>query len=191
MWHRRRRGRLGVKTKHRKALLRNLVRGLVFHRQIQTTLVRAKETSRFADQMVTLAKAGTLAARRQLIRHLGSAEVASKLMDQIAPSLKDRNGGYTRVLKLGFRPGDGASTALVQFSVPIEIVEREKKPKKEKKPKPPKAHPEEKEEKKPVKEKTEKPKEEKKKPKAEKGKPEIFKRSSTIKPSTVVAIMVL
>ncbi len=157
MWHRRKRRRLGVKTKHRKALLRNLVRGLVFHREIQTTLARARETSRLADKMVTLAKAGTLAARRQIIRHLGSPEVAKELMDRIAPNLKDRNGGYTRVLKLGLRAGDGAERALLQFSVPIEVVEKEKKPKKEKKP---------------AKEKAEKPKEEKKKPKAEKGKPE-------------------
>jgi large subunit ribosomal protein L17 len=135
MWHRKKRHRLGVKTKHRKALLRNLVRNLAFHRQILTTLARAKETSRVADQMVTLAKKGTLAARRQLIRRLGSSEVASLFMDQIAPRLRDRKGGYTRVLKTGTRPGDGAQQALLEFSVPIEISQKEAKPKKEKKPK--------------------------------------------------------
>ena len=133
MWHRKKRRRLGVTTPHRKALLRNLVRGLVLHREIETTVARAKETSRLTEHMITIAKEGTLAARRQLIRHLGSPEVAKELIDQIAPRLKERNGGYTRVLKLGWRPGDGAQRALIQFSVPIEIAEKEKKLKKEKK----------------------------------------------------------
>ena len=133
MWHRRRRRRLGVETHHRKALLRNLVRGLAFNRQIETTLGRARETSRFADQMVTLAKQGTLAARRQLIRHLGSSEVANLFIHEIAPRLQDRNGGYTRVLKTANRVGDGALKALVEFSVSIEVIQKGKKAKKEKK----------------------------------------------------------
>lgn len=145
MWHRRKRHRLGVKTQHRKALLRNLVRGLAFHRQIETTVSRAKETSRLADRMVTIAKGGTLVARRQLIRQLGSSEVAKLFIEEIAPRLQDRNGGYTRVLKTGTRHGDGAEMALVEFSVPIEIAQPEKKPKKEKKPKAPKAPAQEKE----------------------------------------------
>ena len=136
MWHRRRRRRLGVTPKHRKALLRNLVRGLVFNRRIETTLIRAKETARVTDKMVTLAREGTLAARRLLIQRLGSADVAKVLMEQIAPRFKERNGGYTRVLKTRRRPGDGALKAIVEFSVPIEIQaparEKEKKPKKEK-----------------------------------------------------------
>jgi len=106
------------------------VRGLVLNRQIETTLTRAKETSRFADQMVTLAKEGTLAARRLLIARLGSTEIAHLLVDEIAPHLRERQGGYTRVLKLGFRPGDGAETALVEFTVPIEFKSRETKPSK-------------------------------------------------------------
>jgi len=135
MWHRRRRRRLGVTTPHRKALVRNLVRGLAFHRRIETTLGRARETSRFADRMVTIAKEGTLAARRELIRRLGSAETAKVFIEEIAPRLQERNGGYTRVLKLGLRPGDGATRALVEFSVPIEITGTGKKPGKEKRPK--------------------------------------------------------
>lgn len=135
MWHRKKRHRLGVKTKHRKALLRNLVRALALHRQIETTVARAKETSQIADQMVTLAKTGNLTARRQLISRLGSPEIAKLFIDQIAPRFQDRKGGYTRVLKMGNRPGDGAQTALVEFSVPIEVAPKEAKPKKEKKPK--------------------------------------------------------
>ena len=135
MWHRKRRARLGVKTKHRKALLRNLVRGLAIHREIVTTLARAHEASRLADQMVTLAKEGTLTARRRIISRLGSPDVAHIFISEIAPRLNDRKGGYTRVLKLNDRHGDGATTALLQFSVPIEIETKGTKPKKEKKPK--------------------------------------------------------
>lgn len=132
MWHRKKRHRLGVKTKHRKALLRNLVRALATHRQIQTTVARAKETSRLADKMVTIAKRGTLFARRELIRHLGCSKTARVFIEEIAPRLQDRNGGYTRVLKMGSRPGDGGEKALVEFSVPIEIPSQGRKAKKEK-----------------------------------------------------------
>ena len=177
MWHRRKRRRLGVKTKHRKALIRNLVRGLAFHRRIITTVARAKETSRFADHMITLAKEGTLAARRQLIRRLGSPEVAQVFMEEIAPRFQDRKGGYTRVLKTAFRPGDGALKALVEFSVPIEIVSK-KKEKKAKKEKPAKPVTEEKpEEKKPEKKPAKKePKVEKEKAKSGAEKEETEKR---------------
>ena len=145
------------------------MRGLAFHREIETTYARAKETARFADKMVTLAKGGTLAARRQLIRRLGSSEAAKIFIEEIAPRLQDRNGGYTRVLKLGNRYGDGARSALVQFSVPIEITPKKEKPKKEKKPKAPKEEKPSKKEPKPEKEK---------KPKLEKepGKEETQKR---------------
>lgn len=169
MWHRRRRHRLGVKTKHRKALLRNLVRGLALHRQIETTLARAKETARLADQMVTIAKNETLAARRLLIRHLGSPGVARIFMEEIAPRLGERNGGYTRVLKTGVRRGDGAQLALVEFTVPIEIIEKPKKPKKEKKPPKEKAPVPKEEKPKEEKKKEEKKKEPKPEKKAEKG----------------------
>lgn len=114
-------------------MLRNLVTGLVLNRQIETTLTRAKETSRFADQMVTLAKQGTLAARREIIRHLGSPEIAGLLIGRIAPKFLDRNGGYTRVLKTWNRPGDGAQKAIVSFTVPIELLQPKKKVKKAKK----------------------------------------------------------
>lgn len=144
MWHRKKRRRLGVTTPHRKAMLRNLVRGLVIHRRIETTLSRAKETSRLADKMITIAKENTLAARRLLIRKLGSSKVAKIFVEEIAPRLQDRQGGYTRVLKLGLRKGDGGQAALVEFSVPIEIVIKEGKPKKEKRAKPGKEMPEKK-----------------------------------------------
>ncbi len=133
MRHRRLRRKLGVKSAHRKALLRNLVRGLVLQKRIRTTWTRAKEASSFADQMITIAKSEGLHARRQLIRRLGSPEIARALQQDIAPRFKEREGGYTRVLRLGPRPGDGSDMALLEFTAVIEAPEKPKKPKKEKK----------------------------------------------------------
>ena len=135
MRHQRLKRKLGVKAAHRKALLRNLVRSLVIRKRIQTTFAKAKEASAFADQMVQLAKRGGLHARRLLIARLGCSETAHALITQIAPHFKERSGGYTRVLRLGTRVGDGAQTALLEFSTLIELPEKPKKPKKEKKPK--------------------------------------------------------
>ncbi|MBI3314199.1 MAG: 50S ribosomal protein L17 [Candidatus Omnitrophica bacterium] len=133
MRHGRLRRKLGVKSQHRKALLRNLVQSLVIHKRIFTTVAKAKEASAFADQMVTLAKRGGLSSHRLLISRLGSQQAAKTLITQIAPAFKDRQGGYTRVLKVGFRPGDAADTALLEFSTFIESPEKKKaqKPKKE------------------------------------------------------------
>ena len=133
MRHQRRRGKLGVKTHHRKALLRNLVRNLVIRKRIRTTLPKAKEASSFADSMVELAKHGDLHARRLLISRLGCADTAHTLIAQIAPRFKDRRGGYTRVLRLGSRVGDAADMALLEFTAVFEVPEKSKKPKKEKK----------------------------------------------------------
>ncbi|HXV28255.1 MAG TPA: 50S ribosomal protein L17 [bacterium] len=133
MRHRRLRRKLGVRTKHRKALLRNLVRGLVLRKRIQTTLAKAKEASAFADKMVTLAKRNSLHARRLLVQKLGSPDIAKLLIKNVAPQFKDRQGGYTRVLRLGNRVGDGGQMALLEFSTFIEEPEKPKKPKKEKK----------------------------------------------------------
>ena len=136
MRHGRLKGKLGVKTKHRRALLRNLVRSLVIRKRIETTLRRAKVASAFADSMVELAKRGDLHARRLLISRLGCADTAHTLITQIAPHFKERSGGYTRVLRLGKnRVGDGGEVALLEFTATLEVPEKSKKPKKEKKPK--------------------------------------------------------
>ncbi|MBI4358455.1 MAG: 50S ribosomal protein L17 [Candidatus Omnitrophica bacterium] len=137
MRHGRRNGRLGLVQEHRRALLRNLARHLITRQQIVTTHARAKEASRFVDQLVTIAKEKTLHARRHLIQKLGSGSeaFARRLIDSIAPKFSDRNGGYTRVLHYKNRPGDGASLSLLAFSIPVVEVE-EKKPKKKKEPKP-------------------------------------------------------
>jgi large subunit ribosomal protein L17 len=133
MRHRRLRRKLGVRTHHRKALLRNLVRGLVLQKRIETTFAKAKEASAFADKMVTLAKREGLHARRLLIQKLACPDTVDILIKQIAPHFKERKGGYTRVLRLGTRVGDGAQVALLEFSTLIESPEKPKKPKKEKK----------------------------------------------------------
>ena len=182
MRHQRLRRKLSVKTHHRKALLRNLVRNLVIHRRIRTTFAKAKEASSFADTLVTLAKRGDLHARRLLVAKLGCPTTANALITRVAPEFKSTPGGYTRVLRLGWRPGDGGEMALLEFSNFIE-VEKVKKPKKEKKaqstpktaeaekPKKEKAKPEAKETKKPSpkQEKTEPEKKEEKKESEKKG----------------------
>ena len=133
MRHRRLRRKLGVTTQHRRALLRNLIRHLVIRRRIQTTYAKAKEASAFADSMVQLAKRGGLHARRTLISRLGHSDTAHTLITQIAPHFKDRNGGYTRVLRLKTRVGDGAEMALLEFTAAVELPQKSKKPKKIKK----------------------------------------------------------
>ncbi len=143
MRHQRLRGRLGVKTKHRKALLRNLVRNLVIHKRIKTTLAKAKAACSFADRMVELAKKGDLHSRRLLISRLGCPQTARLLVDQIAPHFKERHGGYTRVLHLSpWRVGDGSQMALLEFTAIMEAPEKSKKPKKAKREKEKESRPE-------------------------------------------------
>ena len=136
MRHLKSKRKLGVKSQHRKALLCNLMRGLVFHKRIRTTLCRAKETSSYADKMVQLAKRGDLHARRLLLARLRSEDVVRILMRDIAPQFKSRNGGYTRVLRLNARPGDASPMAFLEFTETIAAPSRP-----EKKAKPKKAQP--------------------------------------------------
>ncbi|MBI4550529.1 MAG: 50S ribosomal protein L17 [Candidatus Omnitrophica bacterium] len=133
MRHLRRRRKLSLVTEHRKALMRSLVIGLVEHNRIRTTYARAKEASRFADHMVTIAKGGNLHARRELIRKLDSRPTAKKLVDDIAPLFKDVAGGYTRVMRYDFRPGDGAQMAFLEFTRVKEVPETGAKKEKAKK----------------------------------------------------------
>ena len=138
MRHQRLRRKLGVKSQHRRALLRNLVKALVLRKRIRTTLAKAKEASAFADKMVTLAKRGGLHARRLLIAELGCKDSAASMIKDIAPQFKERHGGYTRVLRLMPRPGDNSQMALLEFTAIAAVPE---KPKKEAKPKKAKAAP--------------------------------------------------
>ena len=113
--------RLRRSSDARKALLRDLVTDLILNGQIETTVAKAKELKRLADKMVTLGKTNTLHSRRQaaqLIRFEKDEEgkfALQKLFDEIAPKFANRNGGYTRVIKTGFRRGDAATMAIIAF----------------------------------------------------------------------------
>ena len=107
--------KLGRSSDHRKAMLRNLVTDLLREERSTTTKFRAKESGREAEKMITLAKKGDLAARRQVMAYLYDEDVVSKLFDDIAPRYEDRNGGYTRILKLGPRRGDAAEEVFLEL----------------------------------------------------------------------------
>jgi large subunit ribosomal protein L17 len=107
--------KLGKPTAHRKAMLRNLVTDLLREGRISTTECRAKEAGREAEKMITLGKRGDLHARRQALAYIYDETVVKKLFDDIAPKYADRNGGYTRVLKLGPRRGDNAEVAFLEL----------------------------------------------------------------------------
>ena len=107
--------KLGRPTAHRKSMLRNQVTSLLRSGRIETTVTRAKETQRMAEKMITLAKRGDLHARRQVLAYVYDETVVKNLFEEIAPKYADRNGGYTRVLKMGPRRGDGAEIALLEL----------------------------------------------------------------------------
>ena len=102
-------------TGHRNALLRNLVKDLFVHESIRTTEPKAKEARRAAEKIITLGKQGSVAARRQAISFLNDKDIAARVFDQIAPRFAGRTGGYTRILKLGRRAGDGAPMARLEL----------------------------------------------------------------------------
>lgn len=106
---------LGRKKAHRKALLRNLALALIQHKRIITTLAKAKALRRFIEPLLTRAKKDTVHNRRVLFRYLQHKEAIKELYSTIAPAIADRPGGYTRVLKLGPRHGDGAEMALIEL----------------------------------------------------------------------------
>ena len=107
--------KLGRPTAHRKAMLRNQVTDLLREGRITTTVTRAKETRRMAEKMITLGKRGDLHARRQALAYIYDEDVVTDLFDNIAPKYAERNGGYTRILKLGKRQGDAAEMAFLEL----------------------------------------------------------------------------
>ena len=111
--------KLGVTTSHRFAMFRNLAHALIKHEQITTTLPKAKELGPVAEKLITLGKRGTLHARRQAYAQLRDNVIVAKLFTTIAERYKDRQGGYTRVMKAGMRYGDAADMAV------IELVDRD------------------------------------------------------------------
>ncbi|MBI3331159.1 MAG: 50S ribosomal protein L17 [Candidatus Omnitrophica bacterium] len=116
MRHATRTQRLSLPSEHRGAVLHGLVRQLVIHGQIRTTHARAKEAQRLADRLVTLGKEGSIPARRRAFRILQDRALVRQLFGEIAPRYVDLAGGYTRVLRLSIRRGDGAQQALLAFS---------------------------------------------------------------------------
>jgi len=107
--------KFGRETDARRLMMRNLVKSMVEHGQINTTLAKAKEMRRFVERVVTYGKNNTVHSRRLAYSVLGDRDLVKKLFDEIAPAFADRNGGYTRVLKAGFRRGDNAPMAIIQF----------------------------------------------------------------------------
>lgn len=107
--------RLGRTVSHRKALFTNMAASLIEHEQIVTTLPKAKELRPIVEKLVTLGKRGDLHARRQAISKIGSDTLAKRLFEVIAPRYANRNGGYIRIMKAGFRHGDNAAMAVIEF----------------------------------------------------------------------------
>jgi len=129
MRHRRKTKRIGRSPAHRDAAIAAIVCGLVKSGRVSTTLVKAKMAKVLADKMVTRAKKGTLASRRQALSSLRRREIVADLFDRVAPGFADRNGGYTRVLRVGERRGDGAQTAILEWVNAPAPVQRKKKDK--------------------------------------------------------------
>ncbi|MBZ4645204.1 MAG: large subunit ribosomal protein [Petroclostridium sp.] len=107
--------KLGRPTDHRIAMLRNLVTSVLEHGRIETTEARAKEVRSMTEKMITLGKEGSLHARRQALAYITKEDVVKKLFDEIAPKYADRQGGYTRVIKMGPRRGDAAEMAIIEL----------------------------------------------------------------------------
>ena len=107
--------KLGRTTSHRTAMFANMAASLIKHEQITTTLPKAKELRPFVEKLVTLAKKGDLHARRQAISAVRDVPQVGKLFDTLAPRYAERNGGYIRIMKAGFRHGDNAPMAVIEF----------------------------------------------------------------------------
>jgi len=123
-------------TSHRLALLRNLVTSFLEKERVRTTLAKAKEARPLAEKMITLAKKGSLSCRRQVMAFIRKEAVVTKLFDELGPRFGERPGGYTRIVRLGLRSGDGAQMAMLEL-VGSEYKKKEKK-KKQKEAKKPK-----------------------------------------------------
>ncbi len=115
MRHRRAGWKLGRNTEHRRALLRNLVTSLIVEERIETTVTKAKAMRPHVEKMITLGKRGDVAARRQAAAYLMTRASVDKLFDTVSPRFGDRNGGYLRIIRGGFRRGDGGDIAFVEL----------------------------------------------------------------------------
>ncbi len=138
MRHQKKTIKLGRTAEHRKALLANQVCSLIEHQRIKTTLAKAKAVRPLAEKMVTLGKNGSIHARRTALATLRQKTVVKKLFDDIAPRSTERNGGYTRIVKLGQRKSDSARMAFIEW---VDAAQVEEKPTEEKKAKRKEAEP--------------------------------------------------
>src|SRR3984893_16077787 len=134
MRHQKKTLKLGLTAAHRKAMLANQVCSLIEHQRIKTTLAKAKAVRPLAEKMVTLGKKGSLHARRTALSVLRQKNAVKKLFDELAPRSTDRNGGYTRIVKLGQRKSDSAAMAFIEWGDALALEEKptpkEKEPKK-------------------------------------------------------------
>lgn len=126
MRHRKDHRKLSRTHQHRRALLRNLVTALFQYERIETTLAKAKEARRLAERMITFGKQGDVAARRHVSTFIFKPEIVGKLFDTIAPWYTERNGGYTRIIKLGRRLGDAGETCYLELVKSVEQKEQER-----------------------------------------------------------------
>ena len=132
MRHRKTVAKLNRTASHRKAMLSNLATQLFEHKKIRTTQAKAKATQSVAERLITFAKKGDLASRRQVLKTVRDKKVVKELFEEVAPTFENRNGGYTRIVKLGKRLGDGAELAFLEL-IGFEGVRKEKKEKAAKK----------------------------------------------------------
>ena len=125
MRHQKKGRKLGVNPSHRKAMLRNLASNLIKHKRIQTTDSRAKELRTFIEPLITKAKKADLNSTRQILKKLPFKDDVHTLVHEIAPQYIDRNGGYTRILKRGYRDNDRASVSIIEFVESSSVVKAE------------------------------------------------------------------
>jgi large subunit ribosomal protein L17 len=127
MRHRKAENKLGRTTSHRKAMLRNMVTSFLKYEKIKTTNVKAKELKKVAEKMITLGKKGSLHARRQALSFIRDKEMVGKLFNELSLRYLKRTGGYTRIIKIGYRIGDNAPMSLVEFVQEMEKKDKTKK----------------------------------------------------------------
>ena len=130
MGHRDKVKKLGMKTPHREAMFANMAMSLVQYRMIKTTDAKAKALRPLVDRLISTAKKDTLASRRQVARTIHIKEVFKKFYDEVVPQFKERNSGFTRIMRLGVRRGDGAPMSVVELLTAKPVVEKPSKAKK-------------------------------------------------------------
>ena len=127
MRHKKKGRKLGRKVGNRKALLMNLASQMITHKRIKTTDAKAKELRTFIEPLITLAKKNDIHSRRMVVRKLPNKNIVRALFDDIAPKYADRPGGYTRIVKLGYRDNDRASVSIIEFVDMVDVPSSEEK----------------------------------------------------------------